>query len=279
MELYQLKAATAIPGSDKFIQKMGYILRTDGGKTLVIDGGNVDGDAWELLAWLQKLTGKERPFVNFWFFTHAHADHIGSFVTLMEENKVDVGRLIYHFPPFDFLAENEPSEAWILPRFAAVIAAHDETPVVTVQVGDCFTIDDVKITNLLVYDRRICANAFNNAGVVYRLESHGQSLLFLGDLGVEGGYRLLGMYGDGLKSDMVQMAHHGQNGVALSVYQAIAPKACLWNAPDWLWDNDDGHGYNKGPWKTLEVRGWMAQLGVKEHYIIKDGTLKIPFGA
>ena len=279
MELYQLKAATAIPGSDKFIQKMGYILRTQGGKTLVIDGGNIDGDAWELLAWLQKLTGAERPRVDYWFFTHAHADHIGSFVTLMEEDKVEVGRMVYHFAPFDFLAKAEPSEAWILPRFADAVAAHPEIPRVTVQVGDCFTIDDVKITNLLVYDPRITANAFNNTGVVYRLEAHGQSLLFLGDLGVESGYRLLGMYGDALKSDMVQMAHHGQNGVDFPVYRAIAPRACLWNAPDWLWDNDDGKGYNQGPWRTVEVRGWMEQLGVREHYIIKDGTLRIPFGA
>ena len=53
---------------------------------------------------------------------------------------------------------------------------------------------------------------------------------------------------------------------------AAAPKGCFWATPVWLWNNDAGKGYNTHSWKTVEVRGWMEELGVKTHFINKDGT-------
>ena len=78
-----------------------------------------------------------------------------------------------------------------------------------------------------------------------------------------------------LDSDIVQMAHHGQYGVTKEVYQIISPKICMWNTPQWLWDNDGGGGYNTGNYKTLEVRSWMEEMGVKANYVIKDGDQTI----
>ena len=106
------------------------------------------------------------------------------------------------------------------------------------------------------------------------MEMGGKRLLFLGDLGVEGGNRLLNEYRNNpgeLRADIVQMAHHGQSGVDRNVYEAVRPTICLWCAPAWLWNNDNGGGVNSGNWKTLEVRNWMRQLGAKTHVVAKDG--------
>ena len=88
---------------------------------------------------------------------------------------------------------------------------------------------------------------------------------------------MLAMYQstDKLKADYVQMAHHGQNGVDKPFYEAVNPTACLWCTPQWLWDNDAGKGFNTHCWKTVTVRGWMDELGVKEHYVMKDGLHEI----
>jgi len=67
------------------------------------------------------------------------------------------------------------------------------------------------------------------------------------------------------------MAQHGEQGVDRKVYEAIRPTACLWCCPEWLWNNDNGGGMNSGKWKTLEVRGWMRQIGAKAHFVQKDG--------
>ena len=57
--------------------------------------------------------------------------------------------------------------------------------------------------------------------------------------------------------------------------QAVAPRVCLWNTPDWLWNNDAGNGFDTGPWRTVEVRGWMEELGVRRHFVSKDGEQTI----
>jgi len=109
--------------------------------------------------------------------------------------------------------------------------------------------------------------------MVFRMEAAGQSVLFTGDLGVEGGNQTLEtVFAEKLRADFVQMAHHGQNGVGRNFYEAVLPKGCFWSTPVWLWNNDAGKGYNTHSWKTVEVRGWMEELGVKTHFINKDGT-------
>lgn len=126
-------------------------------------------------------------------------------------------------------------------------------------------------------DESITSNAYNNSSVVYRLESEGKSMLFLGDLGVEGGRQLLEQVPHELiKSDFVQMAHHGQCGVEKSVYEVINPDYCFWCTPSWLWDNDAGRGYDTHSWKTIVTRGWMSEIGIKWHYVSKDGTHEVP---
>ena len=71
------------------------------------------------------------------------------------------------------------------------------------------------------------------------------------------------------------MSHHGQSGATKELYKEISPKICLWPSPDWLWNNDSGAGENSGPWKTLETRKWMEELGVTKNYIEKDGDITI----
>ena len=95
-----------------------------------------------------------------------------------------------------------------------------------------------------------------------------------GDLGPEAGKDLLKNCGEKLPSDIVQMAHHGHSGVTEEVYQKIAPQACMWCAADWLYDEED-YEIEPGLWGTKHARKWMENLGVKTHYVTKDGTLKI----
>ena len=137
-----------------------------------------------------------------------------------------------------------------------------------------------EVTILYVPDESFTANAYNNSSVVFRVDAEGQRILFTGDLGEEAGDRMLAeIPHDELRADIVQMAHHGQNGVKKSFYEAVAPKVCLWNTPLWLWDNNAGEGFNTGPWRTVEVRGWMDELKVQKHFVSKDGdgVLELPY--
>ena len=89
----------------------------------------------------------------------------------------------------------------------------------------------------------------NNSSVAYMVSLNGTNTVFLGDLALAGGNQLLSDVDlRALDCDIVQMAHHGQNGVGYEVYKALKPEICLWPTPQWLWDNDSGSGGGSGNW-------------------------------
>ena len=112
----------------------------------------------------------------------------------------------------------------------------------------------------------------NNSSVAYMVSLNGTNTVFLGDLAKSGGEQLMADHDlSALKCDIVQVAHHGQNGVGYEVYKALRPSVALWPTPQWLWDNDNGGGAGSGIWLTQETKNWMVRLGVNANYCIKDG--------
>ncbi len=262
-------------------QMMSYVLQTNNGKLLVIDGGN-KADAGHLLDKLIQLGGN-KPEVCLWFLTHPHPDHIAAFLEIIEETDlVKVNKVYSRFWSYDFYMNGHgPIERELdsstLKRFEKFSKSHAEI-CAKFERGQQFVLDDVFIKVLHIPEKPIYeGDKFNNSSSIFRLDVGGQRVLFLGDLAEEGGRQVLeSIESVELKADIVQMAHHGQNGVGKEFYETVSPKICLWNTPQWLWDNDNGHGFNSGPWKTLEVRKWMQDMGVKRNYISKDGDHAFP---
>lgn len=261
------------------IQMMGYVIKTEDDKIIVVDGGTIYDDEY-LFSCIQKLSGKERPYVDAWFLTHPHSDHIEAFLKLlpMESQMWDLGKVYYHFPSVQFIEKYEFHESETIRRFYERLPLFADKAVVISQ-GDRYTVGQASFDILYTANPIFCQNAVNNSSAVIRMELAGQSVLFLGDLGEEAGNDLMQRLKDELKSDFCQMAHHGQSGVSEAFYRYVKPSACLWCAPKWLYENDAGQGYNTHNWQTVIVRGWMEKLGVKHHFVEKDGDifLKLPF--
>ena len=143
---------------------------------------------------------------------------------------------------------------------------------ITPRRGDVYTFGGGEVHVLREPDPQITANCINNSSLVFRLDTAEHRVLFLGDLGEEGGRQLLAQTPpEELHSDYVQMAHHGQNGVEKAVYEAIQPRCCLWCTPTWLWDNLGPYGYDSGIFNTVVVRGWMSEMGARRHYVNMNG--------
>ena len=258
-------------------QMNSYVVTTEDGKIIVIDGGYRD-DAENLLAYLRGVSGCEIPHVDAWIFSHAHGDHIDAFIEIVEKHwdKLTVGKIYYNFPSAQFLCREQNYGKCILDfnRLLPVFADKIEI----VYRCDEYDIGSAHIEILYSPNGEIQAEPnggrINDTSVVFMLTLAGKKMLFLGDAEPLVGERLLVLYkGTGkLKADYVQMAHHGQNGVTKEFYETVAPTGCFWCAPDWLWNNDAGLGYNTHCFKTVEVQGWMADLGVQEHYILMNGT-------
>ena len=244
-------------------QMMSYVLLTEHRSVIVVDGGWSDSDADYLRAFLTILGSQ----VDAWFITHPHPDHVGALTKLLRDPQdLQIKKIYSSLNTLQWVKANEPSQLPAAVAFSHALAKSD-FPQEDSDVGDVYDIDGVTIEILGIRNPEIANNAINNSSMVFRVADSSKSLLFLGDLGFEGGEKLLqGPYAARLPSDFVQMAHHGQNGVGEDVYQAIHPKYCLWPTPKWLWEDDSGGGEGSGRWLTLTVRGWMKTLGVDQDY-------------
>lgn len=259
-------------------QMMSYILRTKSGKLAVIDGGNhLDTDY--LLEFLHSIS-QGKPVVEAWFLTHAHSDHVDAFLDIQREHagEVDIRHVYYRFPD-EGLSRLTSRETFTPSGNGTIYCLASERLASRLRKANA-QVEELLFEVLYIPDPAFTTNAINNSSIVLRLTVDGQRVLFLSDLGVEAGEKLLASYGpEGVRATICQMAHHGQAGVAKTLYAAIAPKICLWCTPLWLWDNDAGQGYNTHTWQTVIVRGWMEELGAQRHIVAKDGTQSLTLPA
>ena len=252
-------------------QMMGYIIKTDNDKIIVIDGGTSD-DTENLLQKINEYTGK----VDYWFITHPHQDHATAFIDIVNNYNIDIGKVYVTTEDEEWYNNYGAGRADECIRFLDTIKSEKiSSKVEEVTLNEQIQIDNIKCEILGIKNPEITENAINNSSMVIKMETKKNSILFLGDTGVESGNKLLDNQKEKLKVNILQMAHHGQQGVSKEIYEYIKPKICLWPTPDWLWINDSGNGEDSGPWKTKETRKWIEELNVNKNIIEKDGNIKI----
>lgn len=249
-------------------QMLSMVLQDKQGNVVVIDGG-WDIDAEHLTDVIQQKGGR----VAAWYITHPHSDHVGALVQILNnpDNKITIDHVYYNLADQSWYEKVEPSRANLVTQLRDALATLPADRLHVVKKGD--EIKTGLITAKVLNDPYLLdVTSVNNSSVAYKFFLNNVSVLVLGDMGPEAGEILLAQTSTAdLKSDIVQMSHHGQYGVNRNVYEAIAPKIALWPCPLWLWNNDGGAGIGSGDWKTLETRQWMDELGVKANYSIKDG--------
>ena len=116
---------------------------------------------------------------------------------------------------------------------------------------------------------QLTADNLNNSSVVFRVTMGGKTILFLGDAAQSAGI-MLKRYHDAnkadnskyfsLKSDIVQIAHHGTNNVQKVVYQAIDADIALWPTPKW--DYNATADYSITQYYT---RQWCKEIGTVDY--------------
>jgi len=119
--------------------------------------------------------------------------------------------------------------------------------------------DGVRFDILQMWSRT--SQNVNSTSTVIRMVYKEHSCLFLGDAYTDAGSKLLKKYSaDELKSEYVQMSHHGQNGTDKRFYTQIDAENSirLWPIPVWVWNVD-----KSGPYNTYQTRKWV---GLPEDY-------------
>ena len=265
---------------------MSFVLVTKNDNVIVVDGGRPED-----MPLLKEYIGGRH--IAAWILTHAHIDHISGFVSEIEKNggaDFDIGTVYYNFPPYSLIDNhNVPDYGYFtrelnetLPSFLA-IEPKIRDRVHIVQQGESIDIDECHIDFLFTFHDGLYANLMNDSSLVFKVTTPNKPVLFMGDLGPDGGDVLFRESRHLLRSDIVQMAHHGHMNVSMEVYAAISPEACMWCAPAWLYAEEEVPHYLSDVAKlrrmgrirmygTAVTRRWMELLGAKTHYVTANGT-------
>ena len=248
---------TDMPGQDAVTSQLtqikltdfglSYVIRLSDGRFLVIDGGNrVDEEADALYECLTEQSFTEIPVIAAWIMTHPHSDHFYCFFPFMERHGKDViiEKFFYNFPEaYDF--EHYPNLAKESTRFEGCIGAQVVqmfldavaemgVPVYTPHTGQRYVVGNAKIRFLGTMDDTIhCSENINATSLIFTTEIAGQTILWGAD-GSFGDARLAERYENELKSDILQIPHHGfgcgPEDALIQCYRLIAPRVCLLTA-------------------------------------------------
>jgi beta-lactamase superfamily II metal-dependent hydrolase len=244
------------------------VIRTVNGKVIVMDGG-YEAEKDYLRGFIDALGGK----VDAWIISHPHDDHITALVALLDNPKGLKIEKIYHsrFSTDALIDGESESTAQITRKFYSQLDKATDIVVVDCHPGDEFEIDGVNFKILSEQNPEFAQrNPYNNSSMVVKMWDREKSFIFLGDLGVEGGQKLLdSQYAGDLECDYLQMAHHGQAGCDKKFYETVKFRACLWPSPTWVYNAE------MGQLRTAEVRGWIKELGITEHYVSNEGLVRI----
>lgn len=250
-------------------QMLSLILQDKNGALVVVDGGWSDDQGH-----LADVIRSKGGHVSGWFLTHPHSDHAGALISILNnpDSQITIDNIYYNFTSQDWYDTfGNGRGSFVAELREALAKVPQEKLHGDITKGQEFQFGEIRAV-VMNNPYLLQSTSVNNSSVVYKFYLNGVSILVLGDLGPEAGDLMLMDNGaEALKSDIVQMSHHGQYGVGRDVYAAVNPSIALWPCPQWLWDNNNGGGVGSGDWKTLETRQWMEELGVRANYSIKDG--------
>ena len=244
------------------------VVRLCDGSFIVYDGGMPFSEhAHRLYTVLKSQTELGKPIViAAWVLTHPHFDHTGVFELFTQEyaDKVKVENIVLNFSPVTIYADGG-YPAHIL----ELVKNYAGARVMKVYAGTDLYFRNVKMEVLFdqTLNRPKLIKNINAETLVTRLEWDGKSFMMFADhADFEGNERypatsfnngaIRRMYGDYLKSDVVQVAHHGLGGGGTAaLYELVKAKYALWPVSE--------QKYNRHKLGEGGVNAWFRRDDVK----------------
>jgi competence protein ComEC len=223
-------------------------IQTPKGTQVLIDGGK--GGA--VLGGLGRAMAFTDRTINLVIATHPDMDHIGGLPEVFA--RYQVGMYM------------EPGVHDDGPDYAALIAAvaHEQLTPVYARAGTTIPLDEGVFLEILFPDRDVAGLETNTASIVVRLVYGDTSALLTGDSPSVIEEYLVSVHGEGLKSDILKLGHHGSHtSTSQSFLGFVDPAYGIVSAGC---DNSYGHPHK-------EVTALLAQYGVQQLGTCEEGTI------
>ncbi len=260
-------------GNNTKNQMMCYTIEGNKNGLIIIDGGYEDDE--EMLGILEEKIKNHNNKVETWILTHFDTDHAGAYFAIRNRNSnLEVGNLYVQDTPSVEICKQKATwyNGWELyERYLN----EDIKEKCYLHTGDSREdIIGLKLKVLCAYDDWIgqeMDNLLNNGSLVFKLYGNDESFLVCGDVQHEKIEEfLIQNYGEDLKSDYLQVAHHGNNSFSDEFYKRVSPKVAFFPAPESIITNAGNVSWFRAPYlyKLLKDSGTTV-------YYYKDSPAKV----
>ena len=181
-----------------------------------------------------------KPIVRAWMYSHPHVDHVGGFFNFSENYAGDivVQQFIYNNPTrshYQYTIDDPPDGDVLLEdRINKFLNYCDKyypsADVVVGHTGQIMYFGNTKAEILHTHEDDYPTHlaAGNQISMLVRFTFDNQTILFTGDMHQTSAPIIVNMFGDHLKSDILQIPHHGYNGGDSDMYESMAPTYAIW---------------------------------------------------
>ena len=243
---------------------------------------DVKTDMASLWSLLESLTpAGQKPQVT-WMITHADPDHIGLPNVFLKEYKdrFDLNLVCYNFPdPEKAGVVNgggaSKFQAYMDAFIAAVNSNFPNAKHYVFHTGEKLYLAGAEI-EFLFAPEDYWPNAMpwmNHTSCAWRITAEGKSIMITGDCETGLNNQMVTVFGDYLKSDILQLNHHGSNGATLNFYKKVAPSVAFWPCQQYHFDYDNRHlGVQSG----YEFNKYIRQTAQAHYTHSETHTILLP---
>ena len=214
---------------------MGYIIVSENGKLIVIDGGYGD-DAENILSLLCENSNAETPHVDLWIVTHPHFDHYGALRELASNpnfnQRLIIEKVIYWFP-LEFVGKDGKARnlETACQKMDLIISGFNSKAYRPTR-GEKINIDSIEVEFLFVPDDCSYLNTgggnSNLVSLIFTVKGNSKKIMFTGDAYGRTMQITAWRYKGSLACDILQMPHHGLcDAYNIDFYREVNAKTVL----------------------------------------------------
>ena len=263
---------------------MSYVIQLRDGSFIIIDGGTkTDNNENALWNYLDDNKIGERPVIACWMITHPDPDHIALANSFIVEyaSKIQIESFAYTFPKSTDVRVSEQnglaihSENW-----ATAMDCFPNATVYDLKAGDKLTFEDVVVDVLVdasvnTITPKTDIDVRNDRSAAWKMTftqgtanvSDDKTFMVVGDCMDDTTASrtaarltyLVNTYGDKLKSDVLQVAHHGVAGGSATFYNTVAPSISLFSSME---ANINGENSTGTVWKNKDYNLALAETTI-----------------
>ena len=229
------------------------VIQLEDGSFLLIDGGQGkeqyyskdSSTLWNFLS--SKAPAGEKPRIT-WLVTHIHMDHRNLFQQFIPayKDKIDLELVVWNMPDFNEIdakyapdwqeGENKPAKNYVtsVNTLTNIIKTNfPRTPIYTCHTGEKLYLPGCEVEFLVCHEDYYLNNFrwINDTSLTCRITMQGKTMMVFGDTTHSVSNAIITpAYGNYIKSDILQLAHHGNGEGTLATYKATDPDICLWSS-------------------------------------------------